>query len=93
VTYLALVPDPRGYHEAAGVLRRRAEDLAYFAQRVERTVESTIFEGPAAHGFRSIMSDQRSVVLHLCGELYTYANSMAQAAVGYEAEQAAGWAQ
>jgi len=28
------------------------------------------------------------VVLHLCGELHSYANSMAQAAAAYEAELA-----
>jgi hypothetical protein len=88
VTYLNLVPDPSGYREAATVLRRQAEDLAYYAQRIDRTVESTAFEGPAAEAFRAGMADQRTVVLHLCGELHSYANSMAQAAAAYEAELA-----
>ena len=88
MTYLDLVPDPSGYREAAAVLRRRAEDLAYYAQRIDRTVESTAFEGPAADAFRGTMAGQRSVVLHLCGELHSYANSIAQAAAVYEAQRA-----
>ena len=91
MTYLNPVPDPSGYREAAATLRRRAEDLAYYAQRVDRTVESTGFEGPAAEAFRASMAEQRSVVLHACGELHTYANSMAQAAAGYEAQLAEEW--
>jgi hypothetical protein len=90
VTYLNLVPDPGRYRDAAALLRRRAEDLAYFAQRVERTVECTAFEGPAAEAFRLTMSEQRSVVLHMCGELHTYANSMMQAAATFETELAGG---
>ena len=88
MTYLNLVPEPSGYRDAAAVLRRRAEDLAYYAQRTDRTVGSTAFEGPAADAFRGTMADQRSVVLHLCGELHSYANSIAQAATVYEAERA-----
>jgi hypothetical protein len=89
VTYLDLIPDPGGYRDAAALLRRRATDLADFAERVDRTVESTVFEGPAAVALRATMSDQRSLVMQLCGELETCASSMAQAAASYEADLAA----
>jgi hypothetical protein len=88
--YTNMVPDPGAYRAAAAALRSRAEDLAYFAQRVDRTIETTVFEGPAADDLRAAMGEQRSIVLHLCGELHSYANSLAQAAAVYEAELAGG---
>ena len=92
MTYLApTFPDPAGYRAAATALRRQAEDLGYFAQRVDRTIAATSFEGPAADRFRSTMSDQRTAVLHLAGELHSYANAMSRTAASLEAQIAGGW--
>lgn len=88
MTWLMDIPDPSGYRDAAAALRRRSDDLVYYAQRVDNTVAATIFEGPAADAFRSTMADQRATVLHLCGELQNYANSMTQAAATYEIQRA-----
>lgn len=78
------IPNPQGYRDAAAALRRRAEDLAYFAERVTKTSESADFAGPAASRFRSEVGEQRRAVMRLVGELTNVANALSRAASLYE---------
>jgi len=87
---LPTIPDPAGYRQAAAVLRKRADALSHYANRISGQVNSTSFEGPAATRLRSDTTAQKQAVLRAANELYGLAGTLSRAAGIYEAQIAAG---